>query len=134
MRCVVWLLVLLLPLGVVWAAAPSLVVVPDQVVLEGNFARAQLVVRQPVNGEVNERSDDVTSQAIYRSSDPSIVAASSAGQLLAVGNGEATIAVDVNGDVREIPVKVTGVLDQPQAGFTESIRPILNKAGCAMAA
>src|SRR5688572_22761871 len=71
------------------AAAPSaLVVVPSEVKLEGNFARLQLLALRPnSSGEVNEHSDDATTQATYESSDPAVVTVSSAGQLRAVGNG-----------------------------------------------
>src|SRR5204862_3194033 len=55
-------------------------------------------------------------------------------QLLAVGNGETKITVAVNESRVEVPVTVRGVVEQPHVGFSESIRPILNKAGCAMAA
>jgi glutaredoxin-related protein len=34
----------------------------------------------------------------------------------------------------DVPVTVRGVVEQPQVGFSQSIRPILNKAGCALAA
>jgi hypothetical protein len=130
----------------VWAAAlistlpasadePTIVVTPERVELQGNFARAQLLVERPTHDRaLIDRSDDLTMQATYQSSDPSIVSVSPTGQLLASGNGEAKIAVKAKDSRIEVPVTVTGVLDQPQVGFTQSIRPILNKAGCAMAA
>src|SRR5206468_11711458 len=83
---------------------------------------------------VNEHSDDLTLQAKYESSNSGVVSVSASGQLLAAGNGEAKIAVKVRDSLVEVPITVNGVLDQAQVGFTQSIRPILNKAGCAMAA
>jgi hypothetical protein len=121
------------------AAQPALVVVPDRVELEGNFARAQLLAIRPADGTgsvpaTDERSEDLTAQATYESSDPAVVKVSREGQLLSVGNGEAEIVVSVNDAKVKVPVRVRGVADDPHVGFTESIRPILNKAGCAMAA
>lgn len=117
------------------AEPPLLVVVPDRVELEGSFARAQLLaVRPTADGTVNERSDDLTTQAIYESSDPAVVKVSREGQLVGVANGEAEITVSANDARAKVPVTVRGVTDQPHVGFSEAIRPILNKAGCAMAA
>jgi hypothetical protein len=54
--------------------------------------------------------------------------------LLAVADGQAKITVTTGSLTKEVPVTVSGVLAQPAVGFTEHIRPILNKTGCAMAA
>src|SRR5262245_34153077 len=104
----------------VFAAEPTIVVTPERVELQGNFARAQLLVALPDRDRaVNERSDDLTTQATYASSDPAIVSVSPTGQLLAVGNGEAKIAVKLKDSCVELSVTVNGVLDQPQVGFTQ---------------
>jgi uncharacterized protein DUF1549/uncharacterized protein DUF1553 len=117
------------------AAPPAVKVLPERVELVGNFARAQLLVARPdSNGEITERSDDLTTQATYASSDLTVVTVSPSGQLLALADGEAKITVAVNGTRVDLPVVVRGVVEQPHVGFSESIRPILNKAGCAMAA
>src|SRR5438132_190573 len=74
------------------AAQPTVKVVPERVELAGNFARAQLLVAQPnAEGAITERSDDLTAQGTFSSSDPSVVTVNSAGQLLAITNGEAKI-------------------------------------------
>jgi hypothetical protein len=117
------------------AGEAGIAVIPERVELQGNFARAQLLVARPNRNEsVNERSEDLTTQATYASSDPDIVSVSATGELLAKGDGEAKIAIKVKDSRLEVPVFVSGILDQPQVGFTQSIRPILNKSGCAMAA
>lgn len=113
----------------------ALQVLPQQVELAGNFARAQLLaVRPSQRGEINERSDDLTSRATYTSSAPSIVIATATGQLQAVANGAAKVVVTVGDWRTEIPVTVSGVVEQPQINFSEQIQPILSKAGCALAA
>src|SRR4051812_26566045 len=136
MRLAAWLLVLSLVLsGSIRALAQSFVVLPQHVTLAGNFERAQLVViSAAASGQINERCNDLTTQATYRSSNPAVVTVASSGQLLAVSDGDAKITVTVNDATREVPVTVSGVAAEPQVAFTQSIRPILNKAGCAMAA
>jgi hypothetical protein len=121
--------------GVGLAGEPAVVVLPERVELEGNFARAQvLALRVAAEGVVNERSEDLTTRAAYESSDASVVTVSASGELVAAGNGEARITVVADDARVEVPVTVRGVSAEPQVGFSESIRPILNKAGCAMAA
>src|SRR5262245_6844244 len=126
--CAPLCLALLLPVA---AIADDLVVTPGRVVLEGNFARAQLLLTR---GQPGLRSHDETAAARYESSDAAIVRISAGGELVAVGNGAAKVTVLI-GDARsEVPVEVSGVAEQPSVRFSEQITPILNKAGCAMAA
>ncbi|HEY2414784.1 MAG TPA: DUF1549 and DUF1553 domain-containing protein [Pirellulaceae bacterium] len=110
------------------AGEPAFVVNPAKVELAGNFERAQLLVSN------QKLSDDLTARATYQSSDPAVVAVTPTGELLAKANGEAAIIVRVDAEQIEVPVVVRGVERQPKAEFTQDIRPILNKAGCAMAA
>src|SRR5262245_51098155 len=66
------------------AGEPAIVITPERVELQGNFARAQLLVARPTHDRaVNERSDDLTTHATYESSDPAVVSVSPIGQLLA---------------------------------------------------
>jgi len=116
-------------------AGDNVVVHPERVDLRDNFARAQLLVNEAnASGKTDERSADLTAAAKYESSNTSVVTVSATGQLLAIGNGQATIAVTAANSRLQVPVSVTGIVDQPQVGFSQSIRPILNKSGCAMAA
>jgi hypothetical protein len=113
----------------------TFVVTPAKVHLEGNFARVQLVVTHgDAGGRLTDRSEDLTGQAQFASSDPAVVTVSDSGELVAVKDGQATIAVTRGDAKQEVPVTVSGVSDQPVVRFGEHIRPILNKAGCAMAA
>ena len=122
----------------VWPAfsfgqSSALVISPERVLLRGNFARAQLVVSKD-EGLADARSSDVTSQATYASSNEAVAAVSEAGQVTARGNGEAVITATAGGNSARVPVVVENVEEHPQIGFSEQITPILNKAGCAMAA
>jgi hypothetical protein len=123
---------LLLLLGPAVAAhAADFQVEPAAVTLEGNFARAQLLVTaRDAGGAVSERSADLTHQAAYASSDPHIVTVDAAGRLLAAGNGTATVTVTAAGVAHPVPVTVTGVVADPRVGFREHVMPVLSKAGC----
>lgn len=104
---------------------------PEAVTLEGNFARAQLVVTAAnADGTFNERSGDLTPAASFVSTNPQVVSVPRPGVLLAVGDGEAAIHVAVGGEMFAVPVKVSGVTAQPQLGFTSQVLAVLNKAGC----
>ncbi len=116
-----------------WAQSPALVVAPERVLLRGNFARAQLVVSL-ADQSSDASSPDVTSQAKFASSDEAVAAVSATGQVMARGNGETVITVTADGKSANVPVIVEGVDEHPQICFSEQITPILNKAGCAMAA
>jgi hypothetical protein len=105
-------------------------VIPERVTLEGNYARAQLLVTAREAGSVTARSPDLTHQARYHSSDPRVVTVSADGQLLATGDGQAIITVAASGVTHAVPVRVTGVVPHPRIRFTEQVLPILGKAGC----
>jgi hypothetical protein len=109
-------------------------VTPANVTLDGNFARMQLVVAEKVGGAVTERSNDLTTAAKYQSSNPKIVTVTETGLLMAVSNGDATITIQGGGASQLVPVKVTGVVPEPNFGFLEHVMPILSKAGCNMGA
>lgn len=100
---------------------------PPQVALQGNFARAQLLVTARPGGE---HAADLTHQAGYSSSRPEVATVSPTGQVLARGDGEANVIVTLAGVSHAVAVKVTGVLTEPAITFTGQIMPILAKAGC----
>lgn len=112
-----------------WGA--GFLVSPPSLTLEGNFARAQLVITAlGAEGAVDERSADLTSAAAYASSDPQVVTVDAAGGLSATGNGEATVQVSHAGQMQAVTVKVAGIEPQPKIGFLHQVEPILSKAGC----
>ncbi|MGE0609581.1 MAG: DUF1549 domain-containing protein [Pirellulales bacterium] len=123
-----------LPLSAACLAA-DIRITPDAVVLEGNFARAQLLVTAlGDDGTANELSADLTRQAAYVSDNPAVATVDAAGRLLAIADGQATIAVTAAGVAKNVVVTVTGVVPQPQIKFNDQIAPILSKAGCNMGA
>jgi hypothetical protein len=104
---------------------------PPAVTLEGNYARAQLLVAGLANaGTVDDRSPDLTHQATYTSSDPRVVTVGKTGRLQAHGNGTASVAVTVAGVTHPVAVKVTGVVAAPVISYSEQVMPIIARAGC----
>jgi len=60
----------------------GLVIIPSEVTLQGNFARAQLIVtRAAAEAAIDDRSEDLTSAAKYVSSNPAVVGVSESGRL-----------------------------------------------------
>lgn len=116
------------------ADGPSAFVVnPPAVTLSGNLSRAQFVVtRSEANGQIGERSEDLTHGAAFQSSDANVVAVDSRGQLLAKGNGSAKVTVKVGDVAKEIAVTVEKVEPVAKVGYVETVSPILNKAGCSL--
>ena len=83
-------------------AATDFQVAPSPVTLEGNYARAQLlVIARPDAGAVNERSADLTHQAAYLSSNPQVVTVSPIGRLLAVMQSRARRLLNSTGPTRQ---------------------------------
>ncbi|HEV3006299.1 MAG TPA: DUF1549 domain-containing protein [Pirellulales bacterium] len=113
------------------AVGAAFQVSPPAVQLEGNFARAQLLVTAAnPDGTTSERLADLTHQATYASSNPQVVSVSSTGALLAAGNGDATIMVTAKGESVSVAVQVTRVAPQPDVSFRLQVLPVLSKAGC----
>ena len=115
------------------AAAPF-EVVPPEVVLQEDFARSQLLVREITPGGSIERALDLTHQAAYESSNPLVASVDSTGQVVARGNGEAIITISIASQSRTIPVKVAGLGTAPVVRFDEQIMPVLARFGCSMGA
>lgn len=104
---------------------------PAAIALRGNFDRGQLLVTETTGqGAIDERSNDLTSQAIFKSGDAKVVSVSSSGALLAVADGKTKISVTVGGRTQDVDVEVSGVLAKPVVSFSCQVTPILSKTGC----
>ena len=108
---------------------------PAKVELGGNFERLQLVVTQlDAAGETTDTSADLTSNATFRVTDPSIASVNEAGRLLALANGETSITVKVSDETVKKSITISGIEAQPTTEFMRDIAPILSKTGCNMGA
>jgi len=110
-------------------------VLPAEVILDGNFERAQLLVSRKDNaGQFSDRSVDATHEAKYVSANPEIVTVDEQGQLLAQSNGEAIVQVQVGSWQGEVKVTAKNVVAEPAVRFMKQVRPVISKAGCNMGA
>ncbi len=113
------------------ADAGMISVTPAAVALTGNFSEAQLLVAQSsIDANIDKRSTDLTRASTYLSSNDKLVAVSSSGRLLAVGNGTASVTVSHGDQSQAVIVTVTGIEDQPKISFDSHIRPIISRLGC----
>lgn len=106
--------------------AASLAVEPSVVVLQGAEARQQLLVTLAQDG----RESDVTDQAEFVSSQPSIAVVGPGGVILPVGDGTATITVALGDRHAMTQVTVTNAAVRSTLHFGNDIIPLLTKAGC----
>lgn len=112
-------------------SAGSLVVEPASVNLSGNFAQAQLLVRQATSDASAARyAEDLTAAASFSSADPAIVSVSQRGRLLAIGNGTTAVNVTVGDQSQSVPITVSGIQDAPEIDFRCQVQPVISKAGC----
>lgn len=110
-------------------------VLPAEVILDGNFERAQLLVsRKDSAGQFSDRSVDATHEAKYVSANPEIVTVDEQGQLVARSNGEAIVQVQVGPWQGEVKVTTKNVVAEPAVRFMKQVRPVISKAGCNMGA
>lgn len=117
------------------AAPQHFRIAPDALKLEGNFARAQLlVIETDAKGAATPGSADLTHAVEYLSSQPKVVAVDAQGRLLAVGNGKATITATLGGASQQAEVEVTGVEPVPVVSFDDDVLPVISRAGCNAAA
>lgn len=113
------------------AGTAPFVVTPPAVTLEGNFAQTQLVVsRADSTGKSSDRSADLTHSATYTCANPEIAQLDGTGRVLAVANGETVVRITSEDVTVEVPLTVSGIVEQPQLEFIRDVQPLIAKAGC----
>lgn len=112
-------------------AAEPFQVTPAEITLQGNFARAQVVVTKlDESGKVTDRCEDLSSIATFSATDPKVFSVTPSGELLAVNNGTAKLIVAAAGASKEINVTVSGVAERPDVQYSKHVSPIVSKLGC----
>lgn len=116
-------------------APHGLAVHPAEVKLARNFEQLQVVVTaKNADGNISDRSADLTSNAQFEVANPEIVSVTSSGRLLAKANGQTTLRIRVGNTTSEVSVTVSDVADVPKIEFMRDIAPLLSKTGCNMGA
>jgi hypothetical protein len=100
---------------------------PADVTLTGPNATQRLLVLQTQGAEVH---GDVTRQAKFTSSNAKVAAVDAAGQVRAVGDGEATITGTYEGGTATVKVKVQKAAEPFAWSFSNHIIPVLTRIGC----
>ncbi|MDA0283671.1 MAG: DUF1553 domain-containing protein [Planctomycetota bacterium] len=104
------------------ANAAEFRVVPQQITLSDAYSRRQVLA------EVDQH--DVTHLATWKSMTPQIVAVDTSGYVMPVADGDGTIAVSIDGHVREVSVSVSGLRKRRPVDFASEIMPLLSRYGC----
>ena len=120
--------IVVLARGGVSIADESLQVLPAEVSLKGSFAQTQVLVTR------RGAADDLTGTASYVSSNTSVVTVTNSGRVIPRQDGTAVLTITVGQDSCTVPVTVSGVVAEPVVSFLDQVRPVINKAGCSMAA
>ena len=117
----------LLMLAVSLQAAPAkLTLYPQSVTLNSRESRQQLLAQASVDG----KGEDWTRNAIWTSSNPSIVEVDAAGMVAPKSDGEATITAKQGETSATLQVKVNGYTKPFAWAFREHVVPVLSKRGC----
>lgn len=117
-----------LPLsGAVAADGLALVVEPAAVTLQGHRSSQQLLVSQPVAAGTFA---DVTRDATYESSAPSVAVVTSSGLIVPRAHGSAEIVVRMGDRVARVAVQVVDYDRPDPVDFESDVIAALSKAGC----
>ncbi|MGH7168808.1 MAG: DUF1549 domain-containing protein, partial [Gemmataceae bacterium] len=103
-------------------AAGSLTCTDKAIHFEDAYAGWQLLV---ANGE-----QDVTRDARYESSDPTVARVDVVGYVTPTGDGSTRIRIRHGDDAVEVPVRVTGFRVDRPVDFGREIVPLLSRMGC----
>lgn len=106
-------------------AAP-LEVNPAEVHLAGPRDRVQAVLTAIIDGA----AADVTSQAVWQSSDERVAVVDAGGVVQAAGDGACQLTVSYGAHQLSVPVTVTGCAQPLPVSFDHEVVPALTKAGC----
>jgi hypothetical protein len=127
MRLLLICIAVLFPAAAFAGDSTEFTVLPFRVNLSGPKAFQRLVVEAKAGDRL---TGDLTSRAVYTTSDSRVATVGRDGIVRAVADGSATISAAVDGKKVSVPVAVTGV----EAPFTWSFRnhvlPVLSRAAC----
>ncbi len=100
---------------------------PAFVSLRGPGAVYSLLVdAQAADGRLVDRTRD----AHYRSLDPNIATVTPAGVVHAVGNGQTSIVVEIDGLDHKVPVTAVDATAPRRFNFENDVEPVLSRFGC----
>lgn len=123
--------IILLLLYPAWAAAaepaPALIVEPAQIELRGHRSTQQLLVSENFRGGTLA---DVTLEATYESTIPTVALVTSTGRIVPRGHGATEIIIRREGRESRVTVNVSGYALPDPVDFSTDVIAALSKAGC----
>jgi hypothetical protein len=111
-------------------AAAALVLVPDQVRLDGAAARQQILVERV---ERNQLVGQITNDLHFTASDTNVVRVDN-GVVIPVRNGRATLQVNAGDDSAQAEIVVSGMENPVTWSFRNHVQPVLARFGCSSGA
>jgi hypothetical protein len=114
-------------LGCGQVAAAELRLFPPDNLLTGPSASQRLIVLAEADGKL---IGDVTGNARFNSSNPSVATVDETGVVRARGDGQAVITATQDGKQAAATVKVAGTKEPVTPSFRNQVIPVLTKLGC----
>ena len=105
----------------------SLRLVPEKVTLAGVRARHRFLV---LGTYADGLERDVTSQSHLSFSDPAVATVEGGARVLALGDGQAVLRAELEGQVANAKVRIEGSRDERPFSFARDIGAVLTKRGC----
>jgi len=102
--------------------ASDLLVTPARLTLPDAFARQQILIERDTR--------DLTREATYRSLQPQVAAVDAFGHVTPLADGETEVVIQINGQEKRVPARVTGFSAGRTVDFATDIVPILSRYGC----
>ena len=124
---VVWAVLLWALAITATAAASRLVISPERIDLQGGEKQHGLLVTLV---ESDGHSTDVTLKSTLTSSTPQIATIDQSGQVVALADGQAEIAVSFGGKTAKASVTTRDTAKARTPSFRQDVEPILTKSGC----
>lgn len=112
--------------GLSVSAQAQILVSPPQVQLAGRLAGSQLLVDLKLDGQTT----DVTRDAKYSVDPPGIIDVSPTGYIKPLIDGQATLKVELRGQVVSVPVHVHEFSIPKPAEFERDVMPVLSRYAC----
>jgi hypothetical protein len=109
------------------APAAGLQVFPAEVTLTGPHSRQQLILLAKEGGQF---TGDLTGRAKFTTSNPAVATVDETGIVQPVGDGEAMIVADHNGQRAAARVRVAKVKEPFAWSFRNHVIPMMTKIGC----
>lgn len=116
------------------AADSTLRVYPESIRLRGRESQHRILVSEETLTDGATRWVDCAGRATFRSLDPAVATVDASGVVIAIGDGETRVEVQVGEQKTELPIVVEAAATRPRVSFELDVQPILTANGCSVGA